>query len=181
MGRIHTKYDDRQDMPACEEPRSVVDVHGLGDMPGHLIRRLHQIGVAHFMERTRDEGITPVQYGTLIAARNFPGIDQRSLGSLLAFDRSTIGDVIQRLDQRGLLRREDDQIDRRAKRVFLTDAGHDLLDRVDPLIAASQDALLAPLSEGERAILMFLLRKLAMPDGEANLRPHRPMKTLETV
>jgi DNA-binding MarR family transcriptional regulator len=137
-------------------------VHGLGDMPGHLIRRLHQIAVAHFVDAIRECGdLTPVQYATLVAADSQPGIDQRSLGAMIAFDRSTIGDVIQRLEHRGLLRRENDRSDRRAKNVFLTDEGRDLLKRVDPLVVRSQRQFLAPLSDGEQTILMFLLRKLA--------------------
>ena len=62
--------------------------------PGHLIRRLQQISVALFMEETRSFGITPVQYSALIAVANHPGIDQTALCNLIAFDRSTIGDVV---------------------------------------------------------------------------------------
>jgi MarR family transcriptional regulator, temperature-dependent positive regulator of motility len=150
-------------------------LHGLGDMPGHLIRRLHQIGVAHFAEAIRDcgEDLTPVQYATLIAAESQPGIDQRSLAGMIAFDRSTIGDVIQRLEQRGLLRRENNRSDRRAKHVFLTDEGRTVLKQVDPLVIRSQQKLLAPLSEGEQAILMFLLRKLADLSNDMSPAPLR--------
>lgn len=158
---------------------NALDIHGIGDMPGHFVRRLHQIATAHFAECTRDSGLTPVQYATLVAAQSSPGIDQRSLSGLVAFDRSTIGDVVQRLEQRGLLRREDGQIDRRAKQVFLSDKGAELLARIDPAVVASQKAFLSPLSDGEQAILMFLMRKLAMLSNDLSPAPLRSLATMQ--
>jgi DNA-binding MarR family transcriptional regulator len=148
-------------------------IHGISDMPGHLIRRLHQAAVALFSETTADYSITPVQYATMAAAARFPSIDQRSLADLVAFDASTIGDVIRRLEGRGLLKRTPGVIDRRVKHVELTEDGHALLDEIDPLILQVQQALLAPLSSGEAAILMFLLRKLA---ALSNLRSPVPLR-----
>jgi DNA-binding MarR family transcriptional regulator len=147
-------------------------VHRLGDMPGHMIRRLHQIAVAHFGEATRACGdLTPVQYATLVAAQTQPGIDQRSLAAMIAFDRSTIGDVISRLEQRGLLRRESNRSDRRAKRVYLSQAGDELLAQMDPLVRRSQERLLAPLSEGERTILTYLMRRLVALSSDLAAEP----------
>ncbi|HKR87363.1 MAG TPA: MarR family transcriptional regulator [Phenylobacterium sp.] len=128
-------------------------------MPGHLIRRLHQIGVAIFMESTKDIGLTPIQYATLTVADSYPGIDQRRLSELVAFDRSTIGDVIHRLEQRGLLARVSG-VDRRTKNVSLTPEGGKVLAAMDDLVFQSQLRILAPLSDGEQLIFMFLLSKL---------------------
>ena len=49
--------------------RSGDDWHGkpLQERPGFLIRRLHQIHVALFMEECAAESITPVQYSILTA------------------------------------------------------------------------------------------------------------------
>ena len=49
----------------------------LWSRPGYLIRRLHQIHVALFLEELRDSGLTPVQYG-LLTALSFRGeLDQK--------------------------------------------------------------------------------------------------------
>lgn len=150
----------------------ILDVHGIGDMPGHLIRRLHQIAVARFTEAT-GSGLTPIQFAILTAANRFPGVDQQSLARLVAFDRSTIADVVQRLEGRDLLRREASDTDRRAKKVFITPAGSALLAAMDPLVVQAQREILAPLSEGEQAILMFLLRKLAALSNDFSPAPLR--------
>jgi DNA-binding MarR family transcriptional regulator len=75
------------------------------DKPGHLIRRLQQIAVAIFMNETKAFDITPVQYAALLAIDLYPGVDQTALVNIIAFDRSTIGDVVERLIAKGLARR----------------------------------------------------------------------------
>ena len=68
----------------------------LHDLPGHLIRRLHQISVSTFTAETAAEGfdLTQVQYAALFTLRGHPGIDQATLAGLIAYDRVTIGGVV---------------------------------------------------------------------------------------
>src|SRR6056297_1440679 len=86
-------------------------------MPGHLIRRLNQISVALFAERMAQAGLTltPVQYAALSAVAAHPGIDQARVAGLIAYDRATLGKVVDRLESRGLLSRRTASHDRRAK------------------------------------------------------------------
>ena len=75
------------------------------DKPGHLIRRLQQISLALFMDETKAFEITPVQYAALAAIDSHPGLDQTELCHLIAIDRSTVGDVVTRLERKKLIRR----------------------------------------------------------------------------
>lgn len=140
------------------------------DNPGHLARRLHQIAVSIFLAETAEFGITPVQYSALTAARQFPGIDQRALARAIAFDRSTIGDVVTRLEKKGLLRRESGR-DKRTKSLFITDSGAAILDGMDEPLRRFQQTLLQPLSDGEQHIFMYLLRKLVNLNNELSRVP----------
>ena len=76
-------------------------------MPGHLARRFQQIAVAVFLAEVGDAGfdLTPVQYAALAAIKLNPGIDQVTLAGLIAYDRTTITGVVDRLVQKGLLLR----------------------------------------------------------------------------
>ncbi|HZD92122.1 MAG TPA: MarR family transcriptional regulator, partial [Pseudolabrys sp.] len=80
----------------------------LNDKPGHLARRFQQIAVAVFHAEMEKAGfdLTPVQYAALGAVATRPGIDQATLAGLIAYDRTTIGGVVDRLVQKGLLVRE---------------------------------------------------------------------------
>ena len=77
-------------------------------MPGHLIRRAHQISAAIFMEECADHNVTPVQYACLSEIARQPGVDATRLASAVAFDRSTLGNVLERLE--AMARAEDPRV-----------------------------------------------------------------------
>jgi len=131
------------------------------DKPGFFARRFQQIAVAVFHAEVGAAGfdLTPVQYSALTALRAHPGVDQSTLAGLIAFDRTTMGGVVDRLAQRGLLTRKPHPTDRRARALEITAAGADLLDRVEPAVQRAQELMLSGLSEAEAAEFMRLLRK----------------------
>jgi MarR family transcriptional regulator, lower aerobic nicotinate degradation pathway regulator len=139
--------------------------------PGHLVRRLHQIAVSIFLEQTRGFRITPVQYSALSAIHAFPGIDQRSLARVIAFDRSTIGSVVERLERRGLITRETDRSDRRYKALHLTPRGAQLLRDMHMPAQAVGEKLLAPLSERDRKTFMRVVAKTVDLNNELSRAP----------
>src|ERR1700739_1170754 len=95
--------------------------------PGYLFRRMQQIAVAIFMEECRAFDLTPVQYASLVAIRTHPGIDATRLSAVIAFDRSTLGNVIERLEAKGLIERKPAAQDKRIKLLYLTKSGASLL------------------------------------------------------
>jgi DNA-binding MarR family transcriptional regulator len=152
-----------------------LDIHA---MPGHLIRRLNQISVALFAERMTEAGLrlTPVQFAALSAVEAHPGIDQARVAGLIAYDRATLGKVIDRLEARGLVSRCTAAHDRRAKQLELTDAGAELLAAARPIVGALQPDILAGLDAAERARFTRLLDKVTMAGNETS---RAPLRTLE--
>ena len=69
--------------------------------PGYLFRRMQQIAVALFIEECSAFDLTPVQYAALVTISTHPGIDATRLSAVIAFDRSTLGNVIERLEAKG--------------------------------------------------------------------------------
>jgi DNA-binding MarR family transcriptional regulator len=129
-------------------------------LPGHLIRRVHQASTAYFAEECGGE-LTAVQYAALVAIGSHPGIDATRLSEIIYFDRSTIGDVLDRMEGKGWIRRESTSSDRRIKRLDLSSAGQEVLQHVEPGIRRVQDRLLAPLTAAEAKTLVRLLGKMA--------------------
>src|ERR1700745_942533 len=78
------------------------------EMPGHLARRFQQIAVAVFLRGVEGAGfhLTPVQYAALATISANPAIDQITLAGLIAYDRTTITGVVDRLVQKGLVVRQ---------------------------------------------------------------------------
>jgi len=143
----------------------------LDALPGHHIRRLQQIAVAIFLEETDEFTITPVQYAALHTAQATPELDQRSLATAIGFDKSTIGGVIDRLEARGLIRREASLTDKRLRLLRVTPKGKTLLAKVAPLVANAQARMLAPLPERERAQFMRMLRRLVLGNNAHSRAP----------
>lgn len=145
-------------------------------MPGHLIRRLNQISVALFMEKMTSAGLnlTPVQFSALSAIRDHPGIDQATVAGLVAYDRATLGKVIDRLDARGLVLRRTSSTDRRAKALTLTADGRALLDQARPAVVAVQPQILSGLDTREIETFVRLLQKVTMAGNELSRAPLRP-------
>jgi DNA-binding MarR family transcriptional regulator len=149
----------------------------LTDMPGHLIRRLQQIAFALFLNEARVFDFTPVQYAALYAVNNNPGIDQTALCNAIALDRSTIGDVVGRLEKKGLITRTSGAADRRTKSLYVTLAGRRLLADIEPAVAATQRLILAPLKASERKAFMRMLKHLVHLNNEHSRAPLRPKES----
>lgn len=130
-------------------------------MAGHLIRRLHQQSTQVFQARLQAAGfdLTSVQFAALDAVAQQPGIDQASLAATISFDRATIGGVVDRLEQKGLLQRAVSSQDRRARLLQLTPEGQRLLADCRPVVEALQAEILAPLSATEQQRFLALAQK----------------------
>jgi len=129
-------------------------------LPGHLIRRVHQVSTAYFAEECGGD-LTAVQYAALVAIGAHPGIDATRLSEIIYFDRSTIGDVLDRMEGKDWIRRASTPTDRRIKLLELSPAGQSVLQHVEPGIRRIQERLLAPLTATEANTLIRLLGKMA--------------------
>jgi DNA-binding MarR family transcriptional regulator len=131
------------------------------DMAGHLIRRLHQQSTQVFVQRTQAAGfdLTPVQFAALDAIAAQPGTDQARVAEMIAYDRATIGGVIDRLVQKGWVHRVVSERDRRAREVSLTDEGQRVRTAVLPVVQDLQKDILETLGDEERALFLDLARK----------------------
>jgi DNA-binding MarR family transcriptional regulator len=152
--------------PPDSDPTLPID-----DLPGHHIRRLQQIAVAVFLQETEGMGVTPVQFAALQSVANAPGLDQRTLSRSIGLDTSTVAGVVDRLEARGLLRREVSPDDRRARVLAPTAEGQALLRQVVPGMLRAQQRMLAPLNKRDRAEFMRLLTILVTANNELSRAP----------
>ena len=147
--------------------------------PGYLFRRMQQIAVAIFVEECKAYDLTPVQYAALVAIQTHPGIDATRLSAVIAFDRSTLGNVIERLEAKQLIERKPSREDRRVKLLYLTRAGVALLSDIMPSVDRAQARMLQPLKPADRKTLMALLTQLVDLNNEASRVPLRAEDALE--
>lgn len=97
------------------------------------------------------------------------GLVARDICLVTGLPKNSISRAVTDLETKGLLERETDAADKRAKPLKITERGRALLADVVPLFAERQKALLAPLDETEIAEFDRLVSKLvfAMPSWVA--------------
>ena len=144
------------------------------DRPGFLVRRLHQIHVAIFLEEMAEDNITPIQYGLLSALADLPGLDQLSLAEEIGIDRANVADVLSRLENRGLVIRTVSTRDNRRKLCALTEQGLAFVRKHYENMHRAQDRLLRPLKPADRAEFMRLLRCVVEAGNDLGRAPLRP-------
>jgi len=147
--------------------------------PGYLFRRMQQIAVALFVEECKAFDLTPVQYAALVAIHTHPGIDATRLSAVIAFDRSTLGSVIERLLAKKLIERKPSPEDKRVKLLYLTKSGATTLRDIIASVERAQARMLQPLKPAERKTLLSLLTQLVDLNNEASRVPLRAEDALE--
>jgi len=163
-------------MPSKPPPITMDAVYAA---PGYLFRRMQQIAVAIFVEECRERDLTPVQYAALVAIHTHPGIDATRLSAVIAFDRSTLGSVIERLEAKQYIERKPAREDKRVKLLYLTRSGARLLSDIMPSVERAQARMLQPLKPAGRKTLLALMSQLVDLNNEASRVPLRAEDALE--
>ena len=131
----------------------------------HLLHRAQQFAAEKF-EGMGAIDITLRQFAVLAAIQENEGCSQSDLVKSTGIDRSTLADMVQRMEKRGLIERRQAQLDARAKSVHLTDDGKEALSVSMPMVQKADDAILEMLPRNRRRAFVGILGLLAnVTDG----------------
>jgi len=101
--------------------------------------------------------ITSPQFGILNALLANPGIDQRTAGAEVGIDKSTLGDMVDRLFERKLVVTRRDPADQRRNLLFLSKAGQEVVTELAPRVLEMNRRFVSALDEDEQQLLIRLL------------------------
>lgn len=130
----------------------------------------------------RKFGLTEAQFNVLFALKFVgDGITQAELGKRLIVTRASITSVLDKLEKKGLVQRVDVPGNRRVNHVSLTEAGLELVARVEPAYIGEIHRILAEFDEDDCHQLIGLmeaardrLHALSNGNGSSN---HHPTET----
>jgi DNA-binding MarR family transcriptional regulator len=127
-------------------------------MPGHLIRRLQQRSNQVFQEKMKqlELDITSVQFAAMHALHHERTMEQAQIAAQIAYDKATIGGVIDRLEKKGWITRTPNPKDKRAKLVSLSQAGEALYLQLLPEVKSLQNDILGGLDDQQKQLFMQL-------------------------
>ena len=122
------------------------------DSLGYRIKLLSQLLSRHFQERLEPFGLTPFHWVVLCCLWEEDGIATSSIGDKLQQVGGTLTGVLDRMEERGLIERERDRLDRRRVRIWLTEAGKSLQTVLPPVAQELREQAMAgiPLAEQEQ-------------------------------
>jgi len=129
-------------------------------VPSFLSYLLRQVCLGIMAEVLAPADLRPAEYAALTTLDSEPGIDQRRRAARVAIDKMSASQLIERLQERGLVTRHVDPADRRARLLQLTPKGLALRRRLQPAALAAQDRILAPLRPEERPVLIDLIARV---------------------
>lgn len=137
------------------------DAFRLTESPSHLLRRAEQFAADMFARSELRDGVTLRQSVLLAAIAESEGASQSDLVRMTGVDRSTLAEMMARMERRGLIARAAARDDGRAKSVRLTAQGRRRLDSAMPAMRDVDKALLAAVPAANRALFRTLLTSLA--------------------
>ena len=108
-------------------------------------------------EHLRSTGLSVAQFDILAQLGGGEGMTQQELADRLLVTKGNVCQLLDRMEQRGLLERRQDG---RANRLFLTDMGRALREEVVPAHEATIATYFESLSSAEQRQLVALLRRL---------------------
>jgi DNA-binding MarR family transcriptional regulator len=154
LGAAMTSSPVKQKLP--KEWQEVLAPHGLG----YRIKLLSQLLSRKFQERLEPLGLTPFHWVVLCCLWEEDGLATSSISEKLQQVGGTLTGVLDRMEERGLIRRERDPQDRRIWRIWLTEAGEQLREVLPPLAVEIRDSALTGIPQSEHQHFSDLLDQM---------------------
>jgi DNA-binding MarR family transcriptional regulator len=147
----------------------------LASSASHLLHRAEQLASERFAELAKD-ALTLRQFAVLAAIASDPGLSQSALVRITGIDRSTLADMMGRMEKRGLVTRTASALDARALCIHLSQNGAAMLRGMDQHARAADAAILDLLPKTKRRTFVATLEKLSRLADEQALRAEREAK-----
>jgi DNA-binding MarR family transcriptional regulator len=138
------------------------------DSVGYLMRRVLMAITQAADSRLEPDGLTHVQWGPLFMLRNLRASTVAELARELQTDPGAMTRLLDRLEAKGLCRRERSTDDRRVVRIVLTPEGETAAARVPGVLAQVMNETLSGFSRAEWETLKSMLHRML-----ANAEAHR--------
>jgi len=107
-------------------------------------------------------GIDGKQWGVMVVINERGSVSQHEIGKCTHIDRTTMVAVIDDLEQKGLVERQEHPTDRRSHALVLTPKGKEILPKAHKLGEAADKKFLSGLSAHEQKEILKLSRKLVL-------------------
>ena len=165
MARVGSSTGAASGRPSDRKGGASIDMGILPDLIGFNLRCAQVAWFSDFSKSVGSHEISAPQFGTLLLIEANPGISQSAVAEALRFDRSTLVQIIDRLEGRELVVREVSANDRRSHALRVTEAGVEMLRILKAAAEKHEEEISRALTEDERKEVIRLLIKLHSPEA----------------
>lgn len=145
---------------AAESP---LDQSKLFDLAGYNLRQAYILKITPlFHKRMAKYQLRPVDYTVLTLLRLNPNINQKRLAHAINVSPPNLATLLDRLEQRKLLLRQRNPMDKRSQVLVLTPEGERLCAKAEKAVNEIDHEATSTLTEAERVELIRLLQKMFM-------------------
>ena len=129
---------------------------------GVLVHDVARMRKTIFDQAVQDMGITRAQWWALsnLSRHKAEGMNQSDLARALNVGKPTIGGLIDRLTEKGMVERRSHGDDRRVKHIYITDHGYDLIHYMSPIAASLNTIFLKGIDEKDIKVAEAVLQRL---------------------
>lgn len=129
---------------------------------GKWISILNRHGQAYISKNLKKYDIGSGQYIFIITLFDNNGISQDKLSEILSIDKGTTARALQKLEAKGYIRREIDDKDKRAYKVYATEKAYAIKPEIFKVLKASSNILSENLTDTEKKLAIDLLKKMSV-------------------
>jgi len=144
-----------------QAPVDALDASRLTHLVGYAASRAAIEMRKVFARHMKPLDLKVVDFSILMLVAANPEVNQKRIGQALDISAPNLAVILDRLVERGWVRRVRSEQDRRAQHIHLTPAGRELVQRAERISQTMEDSALQVLSTAERALLIELLLKVA--------------------
>jgi len=141
--------------------------YNLKTSPSHLLHRAQQIAANESASALAAAGITLRQFSVLAALSGNDGVSQSDLVNATGIDRSTLADMVARMEKAGLIKRVASKTDKRAKVVSLMAKGKKAYEKALPAVEKADAAIFEALPKTKQATLVSGLKDMVSEADKA--------------
>ncbi|GAB1266192.1 MarR family transcriptional regulator [Aurantivibrio infirmus] len=129
------------------------------------ISRLANLMQEHFNQRLKEEDVTWPQWMVLNVLDQKLATTPAAIASNIGVDRSAVTRLLDRLENKGLISREHDKLDRRSINIDITERGQDLMATLNHMAREHQEHFLSQLHNTEYRSLKGNIQKMLRLGG----------------
>ncbi len=127
---------------------------------GFLMHDVSRLMRRNFNRRVRNLGLTQAQWQALALLSKREGINQATLAELMEVQPITLARLIDRLQEAGLIERRPDPSDRRAVRLFLTEAAAPMVREMSERAAETRGEALQGIPPEAQEMMIEALQQM---------------------